>query len=346
MFSPHDLRYADICGNGISGNAAFYHELSNNPERERQLQNEINAALARRQEEHLQLLNQTDLVHPQQQQQQPPEQQQQPQVETPFSYLSSANNRPNNPSYSSFQKRLQSFDSPRWPKNCPVSPNDLAEAGFFYYGKFIFLPCIGNVNLTRYIVTRLTHFFFSLSLFQLTIGNFAGYLDAVECFFCGKGLCRWEPGDDAWSEHKRISPGCPFILDFNRNRREENKHEVANGQSSSSQTSTVYSDDEGYSSQPSSDQQSPVTSHCCSPSTSPPRTLNLNSSGWLSNQPSSNSNCEGCVNRLTCKVCLQEELGVLFLPCGHLVSCTKCAVNMVKCPLCREQIVSTIKAYF
>ncbi|XP_062581475.1 E3 ubiquitin-protein ligase XIAP-like [Saccostrea cucullata] len=42
--------------------------------------------------------------------------------------------------------------------------------------------------------------------------------------------------------------------------------------------------------------------------------------------------------RVTCKVCLSEEVGVLFLPCSHLVSCVSCSRRLKKCPLCRKHI--------
>ena len=30
----------------------------------------------------------------------------------------------------------------------------------------------------------------------------------------------------------------------------------------------------------------------------------------------------------TCKVCMDAEVGVVFLPCGHLVVCPNCAPNL------------------
>ena len=30
----------------------------------------------------------------------------------------------------------------------------------------------------------------------------------------------------------------------------------------------------------------------------------------------------------TCKVCMDEEVGVVFLPCGHLVVCVNCAPSL------------------
>ncbi|XP_076076501.1 putative inhibitor of apoptosis isoform X5 [Mytilus galloprovincialis] len=44
----------------------------------------------------------------------------------------------------------------------------------------------------------------------------------------------------------------------------------------------------------------------------------------------------------TCKICLDEKVGVTFLPCGHLVTCKSCSPKLRKCPLCRKFIRSTI----
>lgn len=37
--------------------------------------------------------------------------------------------------------------------------------------------------------------------------------DSVKCFYCDTGLCLWEKGDDAWTEHKRVAPNCPFVVE-------------------------------------------------------------------------------------------------------------------------------------
>ena len=44
-----------------------------------------------------------------------------------------------------------------------------------------------------------------------------------------------------------------------------------------------------------------------------------------------------------CKICCDNRLGVVFLPCGHLVSCVKCAKYLEKCPSCKEIIHTKIK---
>ncbi|XP_046571622.1 baculoviral IAP repeat-containing protein 7-B-like [Haliotis rubra] len=47
----------------------------------------------------------------------------------------------------------------------------------------------------------------------------------------------------------------------------------------------------------------------------------------------------------TCKVCLDRTSCVVFLPCGHLVTCAECAPALSKCPICRAHIRGTVRTY-
>lgn len=46
-----------------------------------------------------------------------------------------------------------------------------------------------------------------------------------------------------------------------------------------------------------------------------------------------------------CKICMDIEVGVVFLPCGHLAACTFCAPNLKDCPLCRAAIKATVRTF-
>ena len=46
-----------------------------------------------------------------------------------------------------------------------------------------------------------------------------------------------------------------------------------------------------------------------------------------------------------CKICMDEEVSIAFLPCGHLVSCAKCSPACRKCPICRETIKGTVRTF-
>lgn len=72
-------------------------------------------------------------------------------------------------SMKSEERRLRTFRD--WPDGAPVSPADLAAAGFF----------------------------------------FTGPDDRVQCFCCGGALYDWFAEDDPIAEHKKYFPTCPFI---------------------------------------------------------------------------------------------------------------------------------------
>ncbi|XP_037296402.1 LOW QUALITY PROTEIN: baculoviral IAP repeat-containing protein 7-A-like [Manduca sexta] len=46
-----------------------------------------------------------------------------------------------------------------------------------------------------------------------------------------------------------------------------------------------------------------------------------------------------------CKVCMDSEVSVVFLPCGHLVSCGSCGAALAACPLCRAPVRALVRAY-
>jgi len=47
----------------------------------------------------------------------------------------------------------------------------------------------------------------------------------------------------------------------------------------------------------------------------------------------------------TCKICMDNQIGVVFLPCGHFICCVKCAPSLRDCPYCRQSIHGTVKTY-
>ncbi|KAK7491880.1 hypothetical protein BaRGS_00016899 [Batillaria attramentaria] len=61
-------------------------------------------------------------------------------------------------------------------------------------------------------------------------------------------------------------------------------------------------------------------------------------------QPGANM---GSHQRLLCKICLTGESNMIFLPCGHLVSCVKCASRLPnrRCPICRQDIAEILPAF-
>ena len=47
-----------------------------------------------------------------------------------------------------------------------------------------------------------------------------------------------------------------------------------------------------------------------------------------------------------CKVCLDKELALTFIPCGHLVTCLECGLALEKCAICRKEITLRVRTFF
>ncbi|KFU90359.1 Baculoviral IAP repeat-containing protein 7-B [Chaetura pelagica] len=46
-----------------------------------------------------------------------------------------------------------------------------------------------------------------------------------------------------------------------------------------------------------------------------------------------------------CKVCMGRDVSVVFVPCGHLVACGECALNLRSCPICRAVIQESVRTF-
>lgn len=49
---------------------------------------------------------------------------------------------------------------------------------------------------------------------------------------------------------------------------------------------------------------------------------------------------------MSCKICYDNECNTIFLPCGHIIACAKCASSVAKCPACRQPFNDVVRAYF
>lgn len=46
-----------------------------------------------------------------------------------------------------------------------------------------------------------------------------------------------------------------------------------------------------------------------------------------------------------CVICLEQEYNAVFVPCGHMCSCTSCSTQLLNCPLCRRRIEQVVRTY-
>lgn len=51
-------------------------------------------------------------------------------------------------------------------------------------------------------------------------------------------------------------------------------------------------------------------------------------------------------NNFMCSICLASKVEVLFEPCKHIVSCSKCSLNVDSCCVCRRPIVKYVRVFF
>nr|XP_045589981.1 baculoviral IAP repeat-containing protein 7-like [Procambarus clarkii] len=68
--------------------------------------------------------------------------------------------------------------------------------------------------------------------------------------------------------------------------------------------------------------------------------------GRITDQVATLLKSEGTIRHrvIECKICMENESELMFLPCNHICTCFKCASNISTCPICRAEIKYTIKA--
>nr|XP_045591760.1 baculoviral IAP repeat-containing protein 7-like [Procambarus clarkii] len=68
--------------------------------------------------------------------------------------------------------------------------------------------------------------------------------------------------------------------------------------------------------------------------------------GKITDQVATLPKSEGTIRHrvIECKICMENESELMFLPCNHICTCFKCASNISTCPICRAEIKYTIKA--
>jgi len=87
----------------------------------------------------------------------------------------------------------------------------------------------------------------------------------------------------------------------------------------------------------------PVSSNIGRIQTGPPTSATSTKQGTKSapavseNKPSS--------DKRTCRICMDKEIGVVFVPCGHFMCCTDCAAPLRMCPLCRAVIRQSVRTF-
>ncbi|KAM9357281.1 E3 ubiquitin-protein ligase XIAP [Symphorus nematophorus] len=226
-------------------------------------------------------------------------------------------------SVGSFEERLGSFAGVQH----PIDPERLARAGFYSTGTG----------------------------------------DRVLCFRCGGGLKGWQPEEDPWEEHARHYPGCSFLL-------AEKGPEFVNSiqLQDPRRNRAASSHQNGFSGDRNEVLRSAMAQKAIDMGLEPSvvettilEKIGRTGSGYssleelvedcINNRPRSDAAQEEDEDPLEklrklqrekqCKICMDRDICMVFIPCGHLVACKECSVSLLKCPICCGAITQKIKTY-
>lgn len=224
---------------------------------------------------------------------------------------------PKNPEYASYEARLRTFET--WPKSMPQTKEQLADAGFYYTGK-------GDQTL---------------------------------CYHCGGGLKDWEPEDDPWEQHAKWFSTCHYLLlvkgqeYINKitgqtvippSKEETMQMNLPSFIKKVEQPVEEPAKEEGENN-PGPSSERTASQHSGTESIGLTKGSTEDLSPKMKAQPGI-VNSKSIDDARMCKICYNGELGVVFLPCGHIVACVKCAPGMTTCAVCREPVTMTVRAFF
>ncbi|WP_263081677.1 baculoviral IAP repeat-containing protein [Endozoicomonas sp. Mp262] len=233
--------------------------------------------------------------------------------------------------YSTYDIRCSSFTG--WPCHVSQTPQQLAEAGFYY----------------------------------------TGCSDIVRCFYCDGGCQRWDPEDDPWIEHARWHPGCQFVkiikgedyiqlvaASYNQGEAELGEIPTSSNQANAKQPAETKALIEmGYNQEyiDKAIKKLRAKGHDINPATiiDEIETLKISDS---TNNPAITSSYEDpppnetpeeenkrLKSNIRCNMCNKNDIDALFLPCTHHKLCMECAKTLTHCSICGRSIQEKIKTF-
>lgn len=151
---------------------------------------------------------------------------------------------------------------------------------------------------------------------------YLGFKDQVKCFSCELSLANWSNLDNPWIEHCRYQKNCEYLKLTKGNEYINRNSKLKDLPSKPSEVV------------------------CCGSTAS---SASSNSSSDIEHTDIEHEN-EGSLNlfedtKNVCKICMTKAADIVYLPCLHLASCGSCAIAMRDCPLCKKNILSTMKVY-
>lgn len=156
---------------------------------------------------------------------------------------------------------------------------------------------------------------------------YVGHGDHVKCFYCDGGLRNWEVDDDPWTEHAKWFPRCeflehvlgaPYILGI------QHRFFGPQGQQAVQETETSPAQHR----EPDTCEQEMLTRP------TPAK-----------DEETAEEQLQRLQEERMCKVCMDNQVSIVFVPCGHLVVCLECAPSLTQCPICRTPIRGTVRTF-
>lgn len=149
--------------------------------------------------------------------------------------------------------------------------------------------------------------------------------DRVMCFCCGGGLNNWEASDDPWEQHIYWYENCPYVQlmrtpKYIKSVRKKFKKTTEKGDNENDVNGKPQNTESGVD---------------CEEINASLGKLSLKK--WRKTGKPNDS-------RL-CRICCNDEYNAVFLPCGHVIACAKCASTQTKCPVCREPLQDIKRIY-
>ncbi|XP_059718521.1 baculoviral IAP repeat-containing protein 7 [Haemorhous mexicanus] len=165
---------------------------------------------------------------------------------------------------------------------------------------------------------------------------YTGRGDVVRCFYCDGGVRSWSFGDDPWREHAKWYPECEFLL------HSRGREFVNSVQATFSGTLLAPRHSWDQTEQDSSPSQGAVQRET---GTSRQEIRSVQQKESDGSQLSTEEQLRRLQEERMCKVCMDRDVSVVFVPCGHLVACEECALSLRLCPICRAVIQGSVRAF-
>lgn len=144
---------------------------------------------------------------------------------------------------------------------------------------------------------------------------YTGEGDKTRCFHCGGGLQCWKIGAKPWEQHARWFKVCYYLW-------------AVKGQAYIDSIPQIDEPKESTWDGPVTTEGIILNSETMTAELETPITIEL------AKVPDSK----------ICKICFLYELEIVFLPCGHMLACARCASGLRDCAVCRKRITLSVNA--